>query len=148
MDKSYTSNGPEETRRIAKEFCKSLSGPGPVIVELVGDLGAGKTTFMKGVGEFFGVKEDIISPTFLIERAYKIEQGPFKKLSHIDAYRIEKASELDTIGWSETSSAPENLIFIEWPANIQTDLPGAMRIEFEHVGESTRKIKFADENER
>lgn len=139
------SNSPEETKAFAKSVCERVINlGGPLVVELVGDLGAGKTTFMKGVGEFLGVQEDIISPTFLIQRNYKIGlPGNFKKLVHIDAYRLEKPEELETIDWETYSSDPQNLIFIEWPANMQTDLAGALRVEFFHEGDSVRRIKFS-----
>ena len=140
----HVSKSAEETIGLAKAFCQSLEGvSGPLIVELVGDLGAGKTTFMKGVGEFFEVSEEIVSPTFLIQRNYEIQkEGSFKRLIHIDAYRIEKIEELETIGWQNYSTDPANIIFIEWPANMRTDLVGAHRIEFAHIGENERKIIF------
>ncbi len=139
------SDSAEMTIGIAKEFCAGLSGASkPRIVLLVGDLGAGKTTFMKGVGEYFGVKEDITSPTFVIERIYDIPDGKFKRLVHIDAYRIEKEEELRTIGWERYSSDSGNIIFIEWPANMRTELSDAKKIEFFHQDETTRKIIFHD----
>lgn len=141
---------PEETRELAKEFMRGLlvvEGPerfeGAMIIELIGDLGAGKTTFMSGVGEFLGVKQPIISPTFLIQRNYDIAEGhPWKKLVHLDAYRIENESELEGINWAEYSKDPDNIIFIEWPANMRTDLHPTYRIEFSHVSETEREIKF------
>lgn len=139
------SDSAETTIGIAKEFCAGLSSAsGPQIVLLVGDLGAGKTTFMKGVGEYFGIKEDITSPTFVIERIYDIPDGSFKRLVHIDAYRLEKEEELRTIGWERYSSDPGNIIFIEWPANMRIELLGAKKIEFFHQDETTRKIIFHD----
>lgn len=116
---------------------------GPVIIELVGDLGVGKTTFMAGVGEFLGVKEPIISPTFLIQRNYNLGAGhPWKRLVHLDAYRIERESELAGIDWEKYSTDPENIIFIEWPANMQIKLAATRRIEFNHISETEREIKF------
>jgi tRNA threonylcarbamoyladenosine biosynthesis protein TsaE len=139
---------PEETRQLAREFMANL-GVSPLpensatIVELVGDLGAGKTTFMSGVGEFLGVKEPIISPTFLIQRNYKIEgNSPWKNLVHLDAYRIEDEKELVGIDWEKYSNNRENLIFIEWPENLRTSFPVTKRIEFKHLSEREREIQI------
>lgn len=134
------SRSAEETKNLAKEFVKNMKETGPIIVELVGDLGAGKTTFMKGVGEFLGIKEDIVSPTFLIQRNYDIDFLDFKKLIHIDAYRIEEAKELSTIDWENYSSKKENLIFIEWSQNLKRDLQSSYKIFFSYVNENERKI--------
>lgn len=143
------SNSEEESKKLAKRLIQNLlknHKEGSIVVELVGDLGAGKTTFMKGIGEELGIVEDIISPTFLIQRNYEIPNGKFKNLIHIDAYRIEKEEELKAIHFEEYANSPENIIFIEWPANLKKDLPGAKRIEFFHESEKTRKIIFRDED--
>jgi tRNA threonylcarbamoyladenosine biosynthesis protein TsaE len=141
------SNSEQETKTIAKEFLKELLSkdlPKPLIIELIGDLGAGKTTFMKGVGEFFGIKEIIISPTFLIQRNYNITGiFPFKKLIHLDAYRIEDQKEIDSIDWKNYSNNPDNIIFIEWSKNMEDYLPdGSIKIEFSYENETNRKIKY------
>lgn len=139
---------PEETRQLAREFMVTLNASalpenGATIVELVGDLGAGKTTFMSGVGEFLGVKEPIISPTFLIQRNYKIEgNSPWKNLVHLDAYRIEDEKELIGIDWEKYSNDKDNLIFIEWPENLRTSFPVIKRIQFKYLSEREREIQI------
>lgn len=139
---------PEETRAVAKEFMSGLSTQNfaensATIVELVGDLGAGKTTFMSGVGEFLGIKEPIISPTFLIQKNYKIDSAfPWKNLLHLDAYRIEDEKELGQIGWEKYSKDKDNLIFIEWPENLRTSFPVSKKIEFSHISDQEREIKI------
>lgn len=139
---------PEETRQLAREFMVTLNASalpenGATIVELVGDLGAGKTTFMSGVGEFLAVKEPIISPTFLIQRNYKIEGNlPWKNLVHLDAYRIEDEKELIGIDWEKYSNDKDNLIFIEWPENLRTSFPVTKRIQFKYLSEREREIQI------
>jgi tRNA threonylcarbamoyladenosine biosynthesis protein TsaE len=134
---------PEETKELAREFVRGLPRKSPMIIELVGDLGAGKTTFMSGVGEFLGVKESIVSPTFMIQRNYDINGNfPWKKLIHLDAYRIEDVRELDGINWQKYSSDKDNIIFIEWPANMGIDLKADKRIDFKHISEHEREINF------
>lgn len=138
-------HNPEETKALARGFLDGLpqNQTGATIVELVGDLGAGKTTFMAGLGETLGVKEPIISPTFLIQRNYELAPGfAWKRLIHIDAYRIEKESELDSIGWKTYASDPHNLICIEWPTNMKIDFQPARRVTFNHISEDEREIKF------
>ena len=139
------SKSAEETKNIARNIMQELTRE-PVsaatIIELVGDLGAGKTTFMQGVGEFFGVREHLVSPTFVIQRNYEIPTGfPWKGLVHIDAYRIEDEKELRAIAFDGYARDQENIIFIEWPTNLGRDLHGVKRIEFAHISENEREIK-------
>lgn len=138
-----TSN-PEQTKELAREFMKGLtSSHEATIVELVGDLGAGKTTFMQGVGEYFGLTKALSSPTFVIGKHYDLPEGfPWKRLIHIDAYRIESADELSGIGWQRYASDASNIIFIEWPGNMKTDLRAVKRINFNHINENQRDIQI------
>jgi tRNA threonylcarbamoyladenosine biosynthesis protein TsaE len=136
----------EETKALAQSFMQGLireAVTSTCIVELVGDLGAGKTTFMQGVGEFFGVTENIVSPTFVIQRNYEIPSGfPWDRLIHIDAYRIEDEAELRAIAFEGYASDPRNIIFIEWPSNMKTELGAVRRVEFTHKSENEREIKI------
>lgn len=138
------SKNPKETKEIAFDFCQNLKDlEGPVIVLLFGDLGAGKTTFVKGVAEFLGVKEDIVSPTFLIQRNYHIEKNTkLKNLIHIDAYRIENENELETIDWEKYSKDKNNLVFIEWPDQMRITIKSNFIVEIKHAGEDLREIKI------
>ena len=140
------SKSAEETKDIAKKFIKDLiptSADKATIVELIGDLGAGKTTFMQGVGEFFGVKENLVSPTFVIQRNHEIPDGfLWQKLVHIDAYRIEDEKELHSIAFDRYASDPANIIFIEWPGNLGRDSGRSKCIEFVHINENEREIKI------
>ena len=85
------------------------------IVALSGDLGAGKTTLAQAIARELGVKESVISPTFVIMKSYPIVRGPYKQLIHIDAYRLNSETELEKLGWAELAGDPKNLILIEWP---------------------------------
>ncbi|MCR4279300.1 MAG: tRNA (adenosine(37)-N6)-threonylcarbamoyltransferase complex ATPase subunit type 1 TsaE [Candidatus Zambryskibacteria bacterium] len=118
-------------------------GPQAAVVALQGDLGAGKTTFTQKVGKILGITENMHSPTFVIEKIYEIDFKGFKKFIHIDAYRIEKESELLHLGWEELVKNPENLIFIEWPENVPGLIPNnAIKVSFKHVDEDTREISI------
>lgn len=137
-----TSQSLEDTRRAADLLLASLSpGGAATIVALQGDLGAGKTAFTQEAGKILGIKENMHSPTFVIEKIYDIDFNNFRRLIHIDAYRLESESELINIGWEEISADPENLIFIEWPERVPGLIPAsAKKISLEFVDEATRHI--------
>ena len=106
------------------------------MVALSGDLGAGKTTFAQGVAQALGVQETVTSPTFVIEKIYKLENAKWQRLIHIDAYRLKGAHELEVLGWKELVADTGNLILIEWPERVAEAIPeGATRISFEINGE-------------
>lgn len=134
----------KNTDALAREFLDSISKKSKkraTIVGLSGDLGSGKTTFVQCVAQALGVKERITSPTFVIMKRFKIKDLRFKHLVHIDAYRLKSGEELLKLGWRELASDPANLIFIEWPERMEEILPsGHLKIYFEFVDESTRKI--------
>ena len=141
----YLSKSLEETGQIAKTFLETIYpiGGSSVVVALEGNLGAGKTAFTQEVGKILGVVENIHSPTFVIEKIYKIDWRKFKNLIHIDAYRLEKESELLHIGWKEIVKEKENLILIEWPENVAGIIPtDAKRIYFKFMDETTREISY------
>jgi len=140
----YVSKSLEETREIAKNFLETLYPTGfSCVVALQGDLGAGKTAFAQEVGKILGVEENLRSPTFVIEKIYKIDWKGFKNLIHIDAYRLEKESELLHLGWGELIREPENLVLIEWPENVPNIIPAnAKRISFKFIDDTTREITY------
>ncbi|MDO8569340.1 MAG: tRNA (adenosine(37)-N6)-threonylcarbamoyltransferase complex ATPase subunit type 1 TsaE [bacterium] len=146
----YISKSIEETKQVAQKFLDTVEYiGGGYVVALQGELGAGKTAFTQEVGKILGVIENMHSPTFVIEKIYKIDpsstsgQVGFKNLIHIDAYRLEKASELLHIGWNEIIKEPENLILIEWPENVAgIILTDAKRISFKFIDDTTREISF------
>lgn len=137
--------------QIIKEIIKkALLGKkkNATIISLSGDLGAGKTTITKEIAKQLGIKENVISPTFVIMKIYKLESSSkhysiFKKLIHIDAYRIEDAKEFINFNWEEIISDTENLVVLEWPEKIKNIIPkNAINISLSHVNEDTREIEF------
>ena len=83
------------------------------------------------------------SPTFVIEKIYDITHPHFKKLIHIDAYRLEEGGELLALGWAEMISNKENIIFIEWPKYVSDILPIERKnITFTFIDEHTRTVDF------
>lgn len=134
----------QETSKIAEEFLNTLKqGNKATVVALQGDLGAGKTAFAQEIGKILEVEENMHSPTFVIEKIYKINFKNFKKLVHVDAYRLEKESELLHLGWEELIREPENLVLIEWPENVPGIIPkNARRVSFKFIDENTREIFY------
>ena len=115
------------------------------IIPLSGDLGAGKTTFVKSIAQHLDIKEEVTSPTFVIQKEYEIPgHSLFKKLIHIDAYRLESKSELEYLKWIDNINTPENLIFIEWPEQVEgIDLPQAQQITLTILENEAREITYS-----
>ena len=93
------------------------------LVTLSGELGAGKTTFVQQVASIFGVEEAVTSPTFVLAKIYDLPKSDFKRLIHIDAYRLTSGAELTPLGFHELMKDPENLIMLEWPEQVEDALP-------------------------
>ena len=114
-----------------------------LVVALEGDLGSGKTTFIQGLAQGLKVKENILSPTFVIQKDFLLKLKNFKNLYHIDAYRLKNPEELLELGFKDLIGNPENLIVIEWADKIKKILPkNILRIKFENLGENKRRIKI------
>ena len=149
---TYLSKSVAETNKIAEDFLKMISTHThtnhALVVGLFGDLGSGKTTFTQALGKLLGVSEVMTSPTFVIEKIYLLnhsEEIPvvFKRLIHIDAYRLEKGKELQSLGFQEILKDPKNLILIEWPERVVDILPpDLIKINFKFVSEFEREISF------
>lgn len=109
---------------------------------LEGELGSGKTTFVKGLEEILKIR--IKSPTFNIINKYKIDFKGFKYLYHIDFYRVNNVLGLE---FEEILKSKENLIFIEWGSNVLKAIPRyAKWLYFEYKGEDKRRIYEKNNN--
>jgi len=128
-----------ETHSAAKLFAKKIK-PGSVIL-LEGDLGCGKTTFVKGFAEGLGIKssEHVTSPTFVIMRLYK---GKIP-IYHFDLYRLESNAELEAIGFEEFINDTHAVSCVEWPEKAGGLIPGdAFRVQLKITGLNTRTISI------
>ncbi|MEK7179222.1 MAG: tRNA (adenosine(37)-N6)-threonylcarbamoyltransferase complex ATPase subunit type 1 TsaE [Patescibacteria group bacterium] len=130
---------------------RSIRGEGnrkhAMVTALFGDMGSGKTSFTQAVAKTLGIKSTVISPTFIIERVYKIEKPPFSHFIHIDCYRLSDNAELKALGWGDMVRNKSNIIFIEWAERVENILPeDATRVHLEFVDEHTRKIKIFNSN--
>lgn len=114
--KTYKSDSPDTTFQVTKSVMKGvleLNSKKPVVMILEGDLGAGKTQFVKGVAHALGVEERIVSPTYVIYYEYKTKQGPFKNLIHMDLYNVKDPEEFNYLGMDTYLNEP-NIFCIEW----------------------------------
>ncbi len=138
--KQIVTNDAEETQKLGLEFAKTLN-PGDVIA-LYGDLGAGKTTFVQGIAKGLGIQRRIISPTFIIQRTYRLNQKLPSSTSfyHLDLYRT-GINDLEGLGLRELLNSRENIIVVEWAEKMKDILPKKrFDIRLEHKGEDKRKI--------
>jgi tRNA threonylcarbamoyladenosine biosynthesis protein TsaE len=134
-----TTNSPEETIAFGRTLVELLAPP--KLVLLRGDLGAGKTTLVKGIAAGFGAaeEEDVTSPTFTLVHEYR---GPRAKLYHIDLYRIDTARELETLGLDDLRSE-DSILLIEWGEKFPRLLRERdVEIALERDGESGRRIRI------
>ena len=113
------------------------------LVTLQGELGAGKTAFTQAVARALDVTETVTSPTFVLEKIYLLNGRQFKRLIHIDAYRLEKAGDLAPLGFDELVQDAGNLILLEWPEKVSDALPiPAVRISFVAHTDGSRTITY------
>jgi tRNA threonylcarbamoyladenosine biosynthesis protein TsaE len=114
------------------------------IVLLRGDLGAGKTTLVKGIAEAFNAaaQEDVTSPTFTLVHEYR---GPERTLYHIDLYRIDTECELYTLGLDDFINEEGNILLIEWGEKFERmNRERDAEIAIERLGENDRRLTLTD----
>ena len=139
-ERSIETRAPEETERAGAELAVTLS-PGDVVL-VSGELGAGKTTFVRGALRARGVTEAITSPTFVVGVLYEGADGP---LAHLDLYRLAGLDDEDP-GLLDPYFGPEVVTFVEWPERAESEaaLGGraiARRVALAHAGGDARRIE-------
>ncbi len=118
----YTTNSEEETISLGEKFAKRLHEGD--IVALTGELGSGKTEFVKGICNYFNVSEIVTSPTFTIMNQYRGSLGDEEiSIFHIDLYRIKNLGELDEIGFDDCVLDVDNIKLIEWAEKADGRIP-------------------------
>jgi len=116
-----TSQSAQQTMALGKKIARSLQG-GDVIA-LIGDLGSGKTTLIKGLAQGLGVKETITSPSYVLMKTYKPTKKKINHLIHVDAYRLQSAQDLIDVGLNDWLSQPGSVTIIEWADQVKEILP-------------------------
>jgi tRNA threonylcarbamoyladenosine biosynthesis protein TsaE len=143
MRKNITIKSIREMNSFALAVARTLRG-GETLA-LTGELGAGKTAFVKGLAKALGIKQVVQSPTFLLMKCYPIVPRAtchaLRAICHVDAYRIKNERELLAIGLGEKLGDPQTATAIEWADLVPELIPkGAIKIKFEHGSKKTERI--------
>jgi len=136
----FLTHSPEETIALGRKLAGSLTPP--KIVLLRGELGAGKTTLVKGIAEGFHAasEEDVTSPTFSLVHEYR---GPSASLYHIDLYRVDTPRQLETLGLDDLIGE-NSVLLIEWGEKFARFVRERdVEIALERVGENERKVRVS-----
>ena len=124
-----------ETEALGEHLGRALP-PGGAVIALYGELGAGKTAFVRGLGRALGAEDDVTSPTFTIVNEYRGD----RELFHFDMYRLAGAEELFGIGWDDYL-AREGVCAVEWSENVPEAFDGSeIRVSIEKTSDSGRRI--------
>ena len=139
MQREFTTKSAEETIALGRELASMLAPP--KVVVLRGDLGAGKTTLVKGIAEGFQAasEDDVTSPTFTLIHEYR---GPSATLYHIDLYRVDTPRELETLALDDLMGE-SSVLLIEWGEKFpRFERERDVEIELKHVSETKRMISI------
>lgn len=135
-----TSRSEAETLDLAARLARGLGGG--AVIALEGDLGAGKTCFVRGLAQGLGLDASAVcSPTFVICRRYG--DAAALGLVHVDAFRLGGPHDLDSIGWEELLAEPDSVIAVEWAGRIAEALPTErLEVAIDHLPDGARRIRL------
>ncbi|MCU1298697.1 MAG: hypothetical protein JWO91_2975 [Acidobacteriaceae bacterium] len=136
--REFTTHSSDETITLGRKLAEILKPPRLVLLR--GDLGAGKTTLVKGIAEAFNAasEEDVTSPTFTLIHEY---HGPEVNVYHIDLYRIDTQRELETLGLDDLMG-DNSILLIEWGEKFgRFERERDVEIALERVGENERRVR-------
>jgi tRNA threonylcarbamoyladenosine biosynthesis protein TsaE len=136
----YTSKSAKETQKIAQQLVATLKGG--EVIGLIGDLGAGKTTFTQGLAKALGIKQNITSPTFVLMKVYSVKHPSITQLCHIDAYRLTSKEDLIAIGALDYIDDKKTITVIEWADKVDKILPNKTRKIFFNQENNIRHIRY------
>ena len=141
----FKSHSPLETKQIAAVIADKiahtpLKKSGALVIELNGDLGAGKTTFTQGFAKALGISRNITSPTFVIMKRHIVKKGGYSNLYHIDAYRMKSLADMAPLEFEDILKESSNIVLIEWAKNIRGGmLRGARSVSLAHGKNETER---------
>lgn len=130
----YRTHSEEETEKLGEQLGRTL--PAHTVLAFTGDLGAGKTSFTRGLARGLGIRERVTSPTFTIVNEY---EGGRLPLFHFDMYRLESSDELFDIGWEDYLHRG-GICAVEWSEKVSDALAGALRVDIRRGAEETDRI--------
>lgn len=139
----FHSYSPEQTRQLGERLGRELR-LGDVIC-LQGDLGAGKTTLVQGIAQGWGSSDAVSSPTFIIVNVYR--GAGQRQLFHMDAYRLDSASEAEELDLD--AMLAQGPLLIEWPERMDGLIPGErLWVQLDYINEAEREMKFTSSGKR
>jgi tRNA threonylcarbamoyladenosine biosynthesis protein TsaE len=131
-----------EIETVAKKLLR-LTKDGDIIA-LSGPLAAGKTTLVSALLAAYGYSGHVASPTFVIERRYRLSKGKIKEVLHLDFYRL-SPEQLDSLDWLDNIGEAGTLALIEWPERVADQLPSKTKtIKLEIINDQTRRLTFSE----
>ena len=141
----FVSKSVKETQKIASDLArKIIKTKKGIVIALEGELGAGKTVFVKGFAKALGIKSKIKSPTFVLMKKYKPETVNRKletNLYHLDCYRVGDEKDLKIPELKEILEESHNIVLIEWAERVKKIIPKKhITVHIDHVSEKERKI--------
>ena len=135
VEKIYTTKSEKETFSLAKDLAKDFKGR--EVVLLVGELGAGKTIFAKGIAGGLGLRNihQVCSPSYTLVNIYQAKYAVF----HIDLFRLESNSDILSLGWEDYLD--QGIVIVEWAEKIKFNLDGIF-VRFKIIDDDIREIKI------
>lgn len=152
MKTEILSTSEDETREYARNLIQQYEKKGlskPLVIMLSGNLGAGKTIFVKGIGDSLGI-DSIISPAFVVYYEYPVKHSVFKYFYHFDLYRVDDEDEFEYLGIPGLLKKG-NLICIEWSEksgpvhDILMEKAHVLKVTINHEGSEKRRIKVTED---
>lgn len=147
----FITRGPQQTQKLGRDLAQKLLQKSlresAFFLALEGDLGGGKTTFLQGLAAGLGVKQKILSPTFIIIRRHNIKSitpFAFREFYHVDCYRLRRPEDLLGLNFEAISSGPKNFVAVEWADRVKKILPRkTVWIKFKFLDRNSRKITIS-----
>lgn len=138
---TFKTRSREDTIRKGREFAATLKGGEAVC--LYGDLGAGKTVFVKGIIDYFIPGKRVLSPTFVIVRHYPTKNATIEEIIHVDLYRLDTQKDIENLGLSQYLHKPDSVVLIEWAQKLGAHLPKKrIDVKISYMGNSGRAFEL------
>src|SRR3989344_2750651 len=133
----------KQTQNLAAKILSLTAADQVNVVSVEGEMGAGKTTLIQGMGRELGITRNLPSPTFILVRSYELNPAPWKNLYHVDLYRLKTAGEMRSMDFAELLQDPKNLIVVEWADRAEAVLPRKrVEVTIKIKSETSRELEF------